>query len=772
LKRALTGIAAASMALGMMAPAAFAATTSSSIQWKTISITAGSSYTASPKGFSGYDHGSTTLTTFAPVYYVEAALKALGYTVSWDGTSLMIQTPNGVQPNLSNISVGTGDVGIYVNGTLVKKVYKQVAGDPASGGKIQTSYIPIYYIDALLQAAGESATWNGSGWALTAPTSSTTSGFSAFTVSGAQLGSGTVANPAVSSNGGAVTLSTTLSDSNGMPVANSAVNVTVSGGAGNTPVVQGNGTYLTTTANNATASSATSWTTTVNTDASGKLALSIVGTGAYTVTVTSANNSSATENGYVNFLGSNGLLTPSASSGAGYGVNISTPTSPAAGVQAVTFTLPLSSSGTVQANTEVTFTLTNPSNGAGFFSTSTGASLGTNTLTTYSNASGQATVYVNDYQTDSNVEVSALVTGSTATPATTYLSYSNPAAPSTSAALNNIGAFAFAGSAAASTTAPSSLVGLPVTNSVYFVPTDANAKAYNFNDGSVTYVLSASNGATIAGINLGSTFASTANLPSALTNGSNITLQFMVNSAGTAYDVYANGVNITPSTAPKTSDFSVALGNANNVTISNSTLTVTSGSKSATAGFTFSGSNPVYVTNFSPVVSTIGANGTGNVTFQVDDSSGNPVKNSPVTIDLGSSLSAGLFITAVNGTQLTQSNGNGGTEYVPIPLTGGSGTVSYSTLVPGVASWAKNANSFSAYTDANGDVTLTIQNGGVFVYDGTSQNVPYAGGANTSVDVSVYTNTTNTSTSVPAIQFGSSSLLGTGSTQIGSVNTH
>lgn len=724
------------MALGMMVPAAFAATNSSnSMQWEQQYIGVSGQQTGF-KGFAANYAGSPT--TYMPIWYVDHALQAMGFTVSWTGNDLLINNSNVKAP--TNPMPGSGPNGIYLNGVLVQNTTVMKAVDPAS--KVETTYMPIYFVLKVLQEVGVAQTsdWNGSTLTMTAPTPvSTTTGFSNFTVSGAQTGAGTVTSPAVSSNGGAVTLSTVLSDSNGNPVANSAVNVTVTGSAGDTPVVQGNGTYLTTTANATTG--ATSWTATVNTDASGKLALSIVGTGAYTVTITSANNSSATTEGYVNFLGTNGLLTPSGTSGAGYGVNISTPTSPSAGVQAVTFTLPLSSSGTVQANTEVTFTLTDPTGATGFFSTSTGSSLGTNTLTAYSNANGQATVYVNDYQTDANVEVSAVVTGSAVTPATTYLTYSNPAAPSSTAPLNNIGVFAFQGAiGTAGTTSPSSVAGLPVTQSVYYAPVDGNGAVYGYSDGSVTYTLNATNSANIAGLSLYTTNSSTTpatsgftsvTLPSSLANASSITLQFMVNSAGTGYDVYANGVNITPTTANvlvTNAEFGVTMGDAN-ATASNSTLTVTSGSVSATAGYVFNGSTPEYVSNFTPVLSTISAGGTANVTFQVDDSSGAPVKNSAVRIGLASAATQGYWITAVNGTQLTMANGTT-TEYTPIPLNGNasdtagsgaaSGAISYSTFVPGVANWGSGNGYFTAYTDANGDVTLTVQNGDVWAYIGAT----------------------------------------------------
>jgi|UPI0003FB750B hypothetical protein len=41
-------------------------------------------------------------------------------------------TPKWMQPDFSDIKVGTGTLGIYVNGKLVKRVNGIVAVDPAS----------------------------------------------------------------------------------------------------------------------------------------------------------------------------------------------------------------------------------------------------------------------------------------------------------------------------------------------------------------------------------------------------------------------------------------------------------------------------------------------------------------------------------------------------------------------------------------------------------------------------------------------------------------
>ena len=425
-------------------------------------------------------------------------------------------------------------------------------------------------------------------------------------------------------------------------------------------------------------------------------------------------------------------------------------------------------------------------------STSTGQEIAANggTYTVYSNSMGQATIYVNDFNADSNVEVEAVV-GATPTAsdwtsaATTYIDYSNPNTPSGAYALNNIGAFAFPSSTSgASTSSASSVAGVPVTNSVYFAPVDTNGAIYNANDGAINYTLNATNGAYIGlSLNTGSATSpsfSTVTLPSSLSSDSSMTLQFQLDSAGTGYNVYANGIELTNNSGTaydvSTPEFAANAVDDSNATGSGSTLTVTSGSVSAQADFVFSGSSPAYVVDFSPVVSNIGADGTENVTFQVVDSSGNPVKNQQVKIGLDPNTAAqGLWITAVNGTQLTTPNGNGGTEYTPIPMDGAANTVASlsDTLVPGVANWSTGSNTFNAYTDANGDVTLTIQNGGVFAYTG-SVNTPE--NQTSSTTVTAYTYTSNTSNSTPAVDFtygGNTSTYGSSNqSQVGEITNN
>ncbi|GMA62634.1 glycosyl hydrolase family 18 protein [Alicyclobacillus fastidiosus] len=78
--------------------------------------------------------------------------------------------------NFSSISVGSGDAEIVVNGETIKKVNTYVGVDPASGSNAQpTVYMPIYYIEQVLQAMGIDSSWNGHTWSITTGTSTSQS---------------------------------------------------------------------------------------------------------------------------------------------------------------------------------------------------------------------------------------------------------------------------------------------------------------------------------------------------------------------------------------------------------------------------------------------------------------------------------------------------------------------------------------------------------------------------------------------------------------------
>ncbi|MCF8568382.1 hypothetical protein LLE49_27060, partial [Alicyclobacillus tolerans] len=401
LKRTLTAVTAATLALGTLIPVAFAST--SSVTWSQKSITAGS-YSAKPDGFAAQQSG--TMTTFMPVYYVEQALKALGYTATWTGNALIVQTPNGVQPDFSNIQVGTGNASIYVNGTLVKKVDTMVEGDPASGGKIKTQYMPIYYIDALLQAAGVNATWNGNGWTMQAPQTSTQgANLSPVTITNNAVGKATKASPAVSF-GNSMTASTTLTDASGNPVANTGLTLKIKSSNG-APTVSQNGTALVSTTET-TNSNRTTYDFTAFTDSNGTATVTITSNSGTSSNYTlwfdapyaqGSNQVVKTAKTYLEFVPNNELgLSPAN----GYDAQLTSDST--SGVVPVTVTLP-ELNGQVQSGVLVTFTLAQAAGGTAFFSNSTGGQIATSgsntTYSAYTDSNGQATVYVNATQNGS-----------------------------------------------------------------------------------------------------------------------------------------------------------------------------------------------------------------------------------------------------------------------------------------------------------------------------------------------------------------------------------
>ena len=739
--------------VAMSAPA-FAAT--SGVTWSAKSIVAGT-YTSSPDGFAAMQSGSET--TFMPVFYVEQALKALGYSVSWSGSVLSVVTPSGVTPNFSNISVGSGNASIYVNGTLVKQVNTMVEGDPATGGKIKTTYMPIYYIDALLQAAGLNATWTGTGWNIPAPTTTTTTGatLSTPTVSGETIGTGSATSPAINEAAGTITVSTNLTDASGNPIPNVNLNLTLTGGNG-IPTVQQGTTFET------VSGTASPYTATVTTNASGNATFTVGGLGSYSLEIAAPYNTNGTvvsQTIYVGFVSNSAIMTPST----GYAVTASTNTNSTQGLVPVTVTLPESNSAP-QANTEVTFAIGNSATSAGggtnaFFANASGANISSgSTYTTYTNANGQATVYVNDYSGENvYVNVTQGATASTTPTASTELEYSNPAAPSSS--LTGIGVSAFAPTTSYTPTA-TSLTGVPNGQVAYFVPLNGSAELTGDTE---TYSISASNGGEISGIDGQS-------LPSIIGTPSTVQLVLTANSA-TSYSATVDGVPFTlPTAFASVPYFSVGVTNVTSA--SGSTLTVSNGSVKSTAGFTGAVSG-AYAANFTPTTVQLGQyNGQSQTsTFQVLDASGNPAAGASVKVTIPTNAN-NLWLTAVNNTALTQYEGTAGSEPTPIPFYTPSPGVTYSTgfSIPTLATW-DGGSVVTVFANSQGMVSLTLQAGNVS-YWGGSGSLLSSGSTlpNPATSTSVYTyGSGNTGThSVVYIGSGMPSGWGTSGYQIGSIN--
>ncbi|GEO24710.1 hypothetical protein AAC03nite_04950 [Alicyclobacillus acidoterrestris] len=354
---------------------------------------------SNPYEMTGKDSGNTT--GFFPIYYFNQALAKIGFTATWDGTThTWAITAPGVTPTAVAGGVGTGNTTVTVNGTVVKKFNTQVAKDPAGGKNAQaTTYLPIYYIQNVLSALGVKGSFSGqTGLSIThASTSVPGQGnISAPSISGEAVGSGTEASPAVS-YGDPLTISTTVTDANGNPIAGvNAVLDLDSNGQGGAPTVTANGASV------APSSSTNgdfqySITTDSNGVATAQVTVSSGTSNFYTVRWLAPFNQNGTNNvvksskAYVQFIAANKLgIAP----GNNFQQSVSTSSNSDAGLTPVTVTVPPNSE-TPQQGVAVTFTIS----GNGFFATSSGGSLGTGAQTVYTDANGQATVYVDSTST-------------------------------------------------------------------------------------------------------------------------------------------------------------------------------------------------------------------------------------------------------------------------------------------------------------------------------------------------------------------------------------
>ncbi|CAM3926593.1 hypothetical protein [Alicyclobacillus pomorum] len=106
-------------------------------------------------------------TTYLPIYYVMHALDSIHITSSWDGTKKewKLTFPSSTTVDYSNLNVGTGDISIYINNQLVKKINGIAYTDPASG--IPTMYLPVWYAMGVFERMGITPSWDGTHWGMT-----------------------------------------------------------------------------------------------------------------------------------------------------------------------------------------------------------------------------------------------------------------------------------------------------------------------------------------------------------------------------------------------------------------------------------------------------------------------------------------------------------------------------------------------------------------------------------------------------------------------------
>lgn len=109
----------------------------------------------------GNDGG--TQTTYMPIWYVMQLLKSMGIQSTWNGQEWSMTAS--ATANLSNIQAGTGSTSIYLNGTLVQNVNTEAQVDPSTNKP--TTYMPIWYVQQILNRVGLQSTWNGTTWVVT-----------------------------------------------------------------------------------------------------------------------------------------------------------------------------------------------------------------------------------------------------------------------------------------------------------------------------------------------------------------------------------------------------------------------------------------------------------------------------------------------------------------------------------------------------------------------------------------------------------------------------
>jgi protocatechuate 3,4-dioxygenase beta subunit len=306
-----------------------------------------------------------------------------------------------------------------------------------------TTFAPIYYLNQALKFAGFTNTYNGSSWTVNGTAASQTGGLNSITVSNETSGTGAVTSPAVSLTGAAISLSTTLTDSSGNPLPNTAVTFNVSE-YGTLPAT---GFLLPTVENaNGTVVSNTKGTNAyqyvVYTDSTGKANISMTGpagnTFSYEVVATApyagtSGNAVSSQPAYVEFVANNtaGISPYASSASSAYSAAIGSSVP-------ITVTLPPNSSGQAQANVSLTLTIldsTGLSPGTSGYSahaafvTSTGGVQGSQ-INVVTNSAGIAQAYLSDaYVEKVQVEVAGLPAGVNAPTNNTWISFAQTGIP-------------------------------------------------------------------------------------------------------------------------------------------------------------------------------------------------------------------------------------------------------------------------------------------------------------------------------------------------------
>ncbi|MFD1674935.1 hypothetical protein [Alicyclobacillus fodiniaquatilis] len=182
-KQLLKGLSAGLMVASVLASlpvVANAATGSSYIYYNTV-IYANGQQISQPKHIATKDPfggPNAATTSFLPFYYVDQALGDMGIKTTWDGTHgiLNLQVPAGTKvnypANVTPVEITSGTMAIQINGRAVTFAPRIAYFD--AGTTIETSFIPVYYLQKALGYAGIQANWNGTDWTMVSQSQTST----------------------------------------------------------------------------------------------------------------------------------------------------------------------------------------------------------------------------------------------------------------------------------------------------------------------------------------------------------------------------------------------------------------------------------------------------------------------------------------------------------------------------------------------------------------------------------------------------------------------
>ncbi|SFV02444.1 M14 family zinc carboxypeptidase [Alicyclobacillus macrosporangiidus] len=130
----------------------------SSLSFETKKITLNGQLISAPKGFV-YNN-----TTYLPIWYLMQALNRLGIASTWDGSNWNLTVNEAA--DYTNPNTSSSGKAIIVNGFVVEHAPALIEKDPSSG--VETTYMPIWYLQQALNRLGIHSAWDGTTWAMTA----------------------------------------------------------------------------------------------------------------------------------------------------------------------------------------------------------------------------------------------------------------------------------------------------------------------------------------------------------------------------------------------------------------------------------------------------------------------------------------------------------------------------------------------------------------------------------------------------------------------------